>query len=352
MDITILAYLEPGDDKPDIVMEQVSAALRAAGHKTSVLTIRHDVNELIDGLRKRKPDLIFNLVESFGHDILGGTMGVAGVLDLLELPYTGGGPGEIFLQEDKALSKKLLAFDHIPYPDFATFAPNADFETGGNLRMPLFVKPLRMDASIGIDEKSLVRNTQQLMERVLYIHKTFGDAALAEEFIEGREFYVGVLGNEVLTALPPLEMDFSGMKDGSLKVMDNQAKFDENSERFHGTKTILPELEPELRARLQKVSLDAYRALRVRDYGRIDLRLAETGEIFVIEVNANCYLEEHSEFAMAARAQGIDYPKLVDTIAGLAIQRWKLRSKAQRKRKKALEAAGIKPPAPVPAAVT
>jgi D-alanine-D-alanine ligase len=339
MDITILAYLEPGDEKPDIVMEQVAQALGTEGHKTSILTIRHDVTEIIDGLKRPKPDLIFNLVESFGHDILGGTMGVAGLLDLLELPYTGGGPGEIFLQEDKALAKKLLAFERIPYPDFATFAPDADFETGGNLRMPLFVKPLRMDASIGIDEKSLVRNTQQLMERVLYIHKTFGDTALAEEYIEGREFYVGVLGNEELTALPPLEMDFSGMKDGSVKVMDKQAKFDEKSDRFHGTKVVVPDLDPELRARLQKVSLEAYRALRVRDYGRIDLRLAQTGEIFVIEVNANCYLEEHSEFAVAARAHGISYPELVNRIAKLAIERWKHRSRAQRKRKKAREAA-------------
>jgi D-alanine-D-alanine ligase len=125
------------------------------------------------------------------------------------------------------------------------------------------------------------------------------------------------------------------MKDGSVKVMDSEAKFNESSDRYHGTKAILPDLEPELRARLQKVSIDAYRALRVRDYGRIDLRLANTGEIFVIEVNANCYLEEHSEFAMAARAHGIEYPELVDRIAKLALERWKHRSRAQRKRKKA-----------------
>jgi len=302
MDITILAYLEPDEEKPDVVMEQVAQGLEASGHKTSILTIRHDVSELVDGLKKRKPDLVFNLVESFGHDILGGLMGVAGVLDLLELPYTGGGPGEIFLQEDKALSKKLLAFEQIPYPDFATFAPNADFETGGNLRMPLFVKPLRMDASIGIDERSLVRNTEQLMQRVLYIHKTFGDAALAEEYIEGREFYMGVLGNQDLIALPPIEMDFSGLKEGSVRVMDKEAKFDETSERFQGTKAVLADLEPELKARLQKISLGAYRALRVHDYGRIDLRLTETGEVYVIEVNANCYLEKTSEFASAAAA--------------------------------------------------
>jgi D-alanine-D-alanine ligase len=254
----------------------------------------------------------------------------------LQLPYTGGGPGEIFLQEDKALAKKLLAFEQIPYPDFATFAPDAEFETGGNLRMPLFVKPLRMEASIGIDERSLVHNTQELMERVQYVHKTFGDTALVEEYIEGREFYVGVLGNQQVTVLPPLEMDFSGLETGSVPVMDAKAKFDEQSPRYHGTQVTIPALEPELRARLQKVSVDAYRALRVRDYGRIDLRLTETGQIFVIEVNANCYLEQHSEFAVAAAAHGIGYAELVNRIAELALERWKHRSKAQRRRKRGL----------------
>ena len=339
MDITILAYLEPGDATPDVVVEQAAAALTECGHQTSVLTIRRDVEELVRGLKARKPQLVFNLVESFGDDILGGVMGVAGVLDLLQVPYTGGGPGEIFLQEDKALAKKLLAFEGIRYPDFATFPANADFETGGNLRMPLFVKPLRMDASIGIDERSLVRNTQQLMERVLYIQKTFGDAALAEEYIEGREFYVGVLGNAELVAFPPIEMDFSGLKEGSLRVMDNQAKFDETSERFHGTKAVLAAIEPELRAKLQKASIDAYRALRVCDYGRVDLRLTETGEVYVIEVNANCYLEQSSEFVTAAAAHGIPYPALLNRIAELAIERWKHRSRAQRRRKRAARTA-------------
>ena len=338
MDITILAYLEPDESQPDIVVPQVAAALAEAGHKTSVLTIRHDLNELIDGLKARKPQLVFNLVESFGDDIVGGVMGVTGVLDLLQIPYTGGGPGEIFLQEDKALTKKLLAFEGIRYPDFATFPVNAAFETGGNLRMPLFVKPLRMDASIGIDERSFVRNTQQMMERVLYIQKTFGDAALAEEFIEGREFYVGVIGNDEIIPLPPIEMDFSGLKEGSLRVMDSQAKFDQTSERFHGTKAVIAQIEPELKAKLHKASVDAYRALRVCDYGRVDLRLTETGEVYVIEVNANCYLEQHSEFATAAGAHGLAYPKLLNQIVELAIERGKHRSRAQKRRKKARDA--------------
>jgi D-alanine-D-alanine ligase len=336
MKITILAYLEPGATEPDVVMPQVARALEAGGHKPTIVTIRDDVVQFVTDLRQSKPDLVFNLVESWADDIIGGLMGVTGVLDLLQVPYTGGGPGELYLQEDKALSKKLLAYEQVLYPDYASFSPtSADFETGGNLRMPLFVKPARMDASIGIDEKSLVRNSRGLMERVAYIHKTFGDTALAEEYIEGREFYVGVLGNQDPLALPPIEMDFSGMPPGSDKFMDSKAKFDESSARYQGTKAVIAVLDAELKAKLQKVAIDAYRALRVRDYGRIDLRLTDSGEIYVIEVNASCYLEEKAEFAMAAEAEGISYTELVNRIPVLAMQRWKDRTKVHKKRKRA-----------------
>lgn len=332
MNVTILAYQEPTEPQPDVVVEQVADALAQAGHQATAQTIQSDVTALVRGLESARPDLVFNLVESFGDDIIGGLMGVTGVLDLLEVPYTGGGPGELYLQEDKALSKKLLAYEQVLYPDFAAFAPNADFETGGRLRMPLFVKPLRMDASLGIDDRSLVRNTQELMERVLHIQKKFGDTALAEEYIEGREFYVGVLGNQELTAFPPIEMDFSGLPDGAPRILDNQAKFDESSVQFQGTKAVLADLEPELKARLQKAALDAYRALRVRDYGRIDMRLTDSGEIYVIEVNASCYLERGSEFAMSAKAAGIGYVDLINRIADLAVQRRQQRGRKTKSR--------------------
>jgi len=343
MKITILAYLEKDATEPDIVMSQVAEALTSAGHKPTIVTIHDDAGELVEKVRASKPDLVFNLVESFADDIIGGLMGVTGLLDLLQVPYTGGGPGELYLQEDKALSKKLLAYEQVLYPDYASFSPTAsDFETGGNLRMPLFVKPARMDASIGIDEKSLVRNSRQLMERIDYIHKTFGDTALAEEFIEGREFYVAVLGNQDPQVLPPIEMDFSGLADGELRIMDNEAKFDENSDRYHGTKSVIADIDDELRAKLEKVALDAYRALRVRDYGRIDMRLTESGEVYVIEVNASCYLEEQSEFAMAAAAAGIEYAELINRIPKLAMERWKHRTTAKKKRKRAAQRAEAK----------
>lgn len=339
MRITVLAYLEPDETKPDVVVEQVSAALEAGGHKVTVQTIQNDVESLVQGLSRNKPELIFNLVESFGNDIIGGSMGVAGVLDLLQIPYTGGGPGELYLQEDKALAKKLLAYEQVRYPDFASFAPNADFETGGNLRMPLFVKPLRMEASIGIDENSLVRNAQELMERVVLIHKTLGDAALAEEYIEGRELHVGILGNQDATVFPTIEIDFSSMPAGSLRILDSKAKWDEGSDRYQQTKSVLADLPKELAARIQRVSLDAYRALRVREYGRIDLRLTDSGEIYVIEVNASCYLEQSSEFAVAAAAHGIDYVTLVNSIADLALERWNRRKYIVTKTRKRTKAA-------------
>src|SRR5262249_28733113 len=153
-----------------------------------------DLGKLRAGLLRRRPDVIFNLMESFGDTQLG-AIGLAGFLDLFGVPYTGGGPGEFYIQEDKALTKKLLAFDSIRYPDFAVFSRDADLETDGHLHMPLFVKPLRMDASIGIDGGSLVYSTGEMMERVALIHKKVEDSALVEEYIEGREFYVGVLGN-------------------------------------------------------------------------------------------------------------------------------------------------------------
>jgi D-alanine-D-alanine ligase len=189
--------------------------------------------------------------------------------------------------------------------------------------MPLFVKPLRSDSSIGIGGKSLVHDAGALMERVAAIRKELNDSALAEEFIDGREFYVGVLGNSQPRALPPVEVDFTGFPEGAPKVLDSKAKWDERSKEFKGTKSVMASLPDELRARLQKVAVDAYRALRVRDYGRVDLRLTDTGDIYVLEVNASCYLERSSEFAMSAGAAGMEYPKLIERIVELAQERYK-----------------------------
>jgi D-alanine-D-alanine ligase len=324
MKITVLTYLDSEDESSkeyDPVVPQVARVLRRLGHRVSVLGAHGDVKRLIAGLSRRRPDLVFNLMEMFGDNVFG-DIPVTGLLDLLGLRYTGSGPGELYLSQDKGLTKKLLAFEDILYPRFAVFSREAAFETGGNLRMPLFVKPLRSDASLGIGGKSLVHDAVALMERVAAIGKELNDSALAEEYIEGREFYVGVLGNTQAKPLPPVEIDFTGFPEGVPKVMDSKAKWDERSKEYKGTRSVMAQLPDELRARLQKVAVDAYRALRVRDYGRVDLRLTDTGDIYVLEVNASCYLERTSEFAMSAAAAGMDYPRLIEQIVNLALDRY------------------------------
>jgi D-alanine-D-alanine ligase len=318
MKITILADLYEGGSC-DPAVDQVAEALRQGGHRVSRLLVPDDIKAVMAGLGRRKPDLVFHMIHDFGGE--SGLIATAALIDALKLPYTGGGPGELFIRGHKSLAKKILAYEKLKCPDFAVFSRDADLETGGNLRLPLIVKPLERDGSIGIGANALVRSVPEMMERVLAIHREVKDSALAEEYIEGREFFVGVLGNRDPVAFPPVEMDFSGLPDGAPRVLDYKAKWEKGSPEFKGTKAVLPDLPEELKARLQKVALDACRALLVRDYARVDLRLTDTQEIYVIEVNANCYLERSGEFATAAAAAGIDYPTLIDRIARSALER-------------------------------
>jgi D-alanine-D-alanine ligase len=330
MRITILNYVEDeASPEYDVVVPQVAGALEALGHQVAILGVHSDVHKFIHGLRESEPELVFNLMETFGDTYLGDVPAVA-LIDLLGFRRTGGGPGEFYITGDKALSKKILGYENITYPRFAVFSRDADFETGGNLKMPLFVKPASLDASLGIDAKSLVHDAKTLMERVASIHESLNDAALAEEYIEGREFYVGVIGNGQLTALPPIEMDFSGLPPDAPRILDSKAKWETESKEYAGTKAVIAQVPEDLRARLQKTALDAYRALRVRDYGRVDLRLSVEGEIYVIEVNASCYLEKSSELAMAAHAAGIEYEPLIGRIIDLANARYEGRAPRSR----------------------
>ncbi len=324
MQITVLTYLEKKDGPiTDASVEPIAKALRELGHDASILAIHDDLAALIDGLADQKPELIFNLMEMFGKDWQA-EVGVAGLLHLLGYRFTGCGPGEYYLQQDKGLAKKILSYDKIATPDFMVFSKNAGFETGGNLRMPLFVKPLRGDSSVGIDANALVHDTAELMKRVQMIHQKVNDSALAEEYIEGREMYVGVLGNRAPIALPPIEIDFSGLPEGAPHIMDHKAKWVKRSQAYKGTKAVLADVPEEFRARLQKVSLEASRALRARDYARVDLRVTGTGEIYVLEVNASCDLDPKGEFAMAAQAAGIDYATLIKRIVDAALERTNL----------------------------
>jgi D-alanine-D-alanine ligase len=305
----------------DEVVDQIAAALTAGGHEVRLLGIYDDLRELVTQLAERKPDLVFNVCETFG-DSDEHEMHVTAVLDMLGQRFTGTGPVGMALQNDKALTKKLLYFHDVECPDFAVFAKD-ELEIGGKMRFPMFVKPLRHDASVGIGESSLVNDYPSLMERIGYIHKELNDSALVEEYIEGREFYVAVLGNNPREVLPLIELDFSELPPGTARIYSREAKFDEDSAEFSGTNAIVAiDLPEETRSSIMMAGLEAVNALQVRDYARVDIRLSADGRPYVVEVNANPYMEQTAAVALAALQAGMGYNTLVNRIVQIAWQRW------------------------------
>jgi D-alanine-D-alanine ligase len=307
----------------DEVVDQVAGALSEAGHQVSLLGIHSDLRELLDKLDEQKPQLVFNLVERFADNDLF-DMHVITVLDMLGIPFTGAAPLGAALRQNKAISKKLLEFHDVAYPHSITFDKN-EIEFAGRMRFPLFVKPLSGDASFGIDDSSLVAEYSKMVERIAYIQTQLNLPALVEEYIEGREFYVSILGNTPAEVLPVMELDFGKLPEGYPKIYGSDAKSDTNSVQYNSVNAIVAtELTSEVRARIANVGREAAYALKVRDYARIDIRLTEDGRPVVLEVNANPYLERTSAFALAALQAGMGYTTLINRIVEIACKRIEL----------------------------
>lgn len=325
MKIVLLHTQDAVEPPEDPVLGQLESALRAAGHETARAAVAGDIEPLIATLRREAPDLVFNMAESFGGKSALES-NVAALLNLLGLRYTGSSPSGLMLAGDKALTKVVLSFHGIKTPQFATIYRGA-LEWAGDIRFPVIVKPPQEDASLGITSKSVVHDLKGLMEAMDGLQKEFQQPSLVEQYIEGREFYVGVLGNENATALPVIELDFSKFPADKPRIASWQAKWGDDGagsgSEFAGTESIFPSnVDAALLERMQRVALDAFTALRLRDYARIDLRVTPEGEIFVIEVNPNCYLERQSEFARAAERSGLPYEALVDRLVELASARY------------------------------
>ncbi|HEY0995203.1 MAG TPA: hypothetical protein VGD77_04385 [Gemmatimonadaceae bacterium] len=352
MRITILFTPDAAGPPEDPVLAQVEGALREAGHETTRVVAGPDVGALVGALRAADPALVFNMAESFdGRSALESS--VAGLLNLVGLRYTGSSPAGLLLAGDKVLSKKVLGFHGIRSPEFATTF-RGSVEWAGSLRFPVIVKPPQEDASIGIGRDAVVRDLQGLLERMHALHGEFRQPVLVEEFVEGREFYVGVLGNAHPEALPPVELRFEGFPEGAPRIASWEAKWGDGSDasgpdahsgtdnggaaghgtgpegdappggaEYAGTRSeVAGGLAPELAERLRTTAVDCFEALRLRDYARVDLRVNAAGEVYVIEVNPNCYLERSAEFAMAAGAAGLGYEALVARIVELATARY------------------------------
>lgn len=301
--------------------EEVFEALEKLGHEP-FYQLLDGTPQCLQALGKCSADLMFNLTESFAGDDTK-EMNVAAYLDLLELPYTGAGPHAHFLAQDKAIAKKMFAFHGIRTPYFAT-AYRGTIEHAHNIEFPLIVKPSSEDGSIGINQDAVVTSVKELMERVQYIQEEFDTPALIEEYIEGREIYAGILGSyENTIALPLVELDFSRLPKGTPRIASYDAKFEKETDVYKLTKSaVASDLDEETAQRLTDTALAAYRAVKLRDYGRIDMRLSSKGDVYVIEANPNPWLASQQEFAMAAKASGRSYTQLIGEIVEMALRRY------------------------------
>lgn len=325
MKIVVIHSADALEPPVDAVLEQIRGAIEKCDHTAQLLTVDNEVAPLVGALETAAPDLVFNLAESFGGKSALES-NVAALLNLLGLRYTGSSPAGLLLAGDKSLTKKVLSFHGIRTPEFATVFRGA-LDWAGDIEFPLIVKPPQEDASLGITSDSVVHDLRELFTRIDELQSAFQQPVLVEQFVEGREFYVGVLGNANVKALPVMELDFSGFPAGLPRIASWEAKWGDDGagsgEQFAGTRSIFPrDIAPDLIERMQEVAIEAFNALRLRDYARIDLRVTPNGEIFVIEVNPNCYLEREAEFARAAAEGGIEYDVLIARILELALARY------------------------------
>jgi D-alanine-D-alanine ligase len=332
--------------KVSLVCEQVEQALTRRGHEVKKIAAEKKMWDFATRIGRDDADLIFNLCESIGG-VSQYEQAVAALLELLGKKFTGTGSMGLALAQDKELSKKIYRFHGIRYPKFLSME-SCKVGWADDLSFPLFVKPLNEDASIGIDRDSVVHNVKELMEKISYIQTELKASALIEEFIEGREIYIGIIGNDKPEALPILEWDFSKVPDGIPKIASSEAKWDEESP-YKDAPEIFPTDIPEpVCKRIQEAAVQAFKALKLRDYGRVDMRLRQvtpmaleekskgpekstgvetatteldTWEFYVIEVNPNPYLDKKSELAMAAQKHGLIYPDLIEKIIELAMAR-------------------------------
>jgi D-alanine-D-alanine ligase len=301
--------------------EEIFEALEKLGHEPSYYVLDGRPQTLF-GLAKCGADLIFNLTESYAGDDTK-EMHLTAFLDMLDIPYTGAGPHAHILAQDKSIAKKMFAFHGIQSPYFAT-SYRGTIDHAHDVSFPLIVKPTSEDGSIGIDAAAVVNSVKELMERVSYIQSEFDSPALIEEYVEGREIYASILGSyESARALPLVELDLSRLPKGVPRIASQDVKFDRDTEAYKLTKSAIAEgLDEETVTRLTEIAIRAYRAVKLRDYGRIDMRLSGAGEVFVIEANPNPWLSSGQEFAMAARKSGLSYTQMIEEIVDLAVARY------------------------------
>ena len=298
----------------------VTITLKKLGHEVHNLGIGGDLGVIRKAIDEWKPQIVLNLLEDF-HGVPVFDQNVVSYLELLRLKYTGCNPRGLIFARDKALSKKLLAYHRIPVPDFSVVRYGRKAALPKKMHFPLIVKSLFFEASAGISQASVVEDEEQLARRVQFIHESLGTAAIVERFIDGRELYVGVLGNERLDVLPVWEMSFAQMAENRWRIATERVKWNTQYQKKNGIMTNAAKLDAVAIDYIQRIAKRAYRALDLNGYARIDLRMDEEGRAYVLEANPNPNLAYGEDFAESAEVNGVSYEQLLERIITLGI-RW------------------------------
>ena len=316
------------DGTPDIFgqesvlsrLQAVQQALFSSGYPVQALEARGDLAVLVKKIRSAKADLVFNLCEEFsGRTRL--EMNIAALLELLDLPFTGSSALVLGLSQDKGKTKSILAHGGIPTPAYCVWQPGMD-RLLSSLRFPLIIKPLLEDASLGIDNDAYIPDEKTLRQQVQKIHQGYGQV-LVEEYIEGRELNVSILGNRKPQVLPISEIDFSSMPPGLPRICSYAAKWVENSREFSATVPRCPaSLPSEVEEEVKRVSLEAYRIMDCRDYARVDIRLSAEGTPYVLEINANPDISPDAGMTRSAKTAGYTYPEFIALMVEISWTRY------------------------------
>ena len=319
--------LKPPDDLEGVDEKEINlwkmeydvlAALDALGHEAECLDVSYDLSRIREAVERFEPHVVFNMLEDF-HGYVSFDQNVVAYLELLRAPYSGCNPRGLVLSRDKAVTKKILTYHRIPVPPFQVFPRGKKIGGLKKLSYPVIVKSLAADASIGIAQASVVRDEEQLRTRVAFVHEQIGDA-ICEAYVDGRELYVGVLGNVRLQVFPTWELKLDKLPDGVERIATEHIKFNLDYQRKHDIRsekaTGLPKGVAE---RIERLARRMYRVLGLSGYARFDLRMNDAGELFVLEANANPDLSRDEDFALSAAAAGLSYEQLVQRILNLGL---------------------------------
>ncbi|HEV8363786.1 MAG TPA: hypothetical protein VGQ52_09715 [Gemmatimonadaceae bacterium] len=298
----------------------VMRTLRKLGHETQPLGVQTEFQPIRDAVDAFKPDVVFNLLEEFHGNVLF-DQNVVSLLELLRVPYTGCNPRGMVISREKSLAKKLLLYHRIRLPAFHVFPVGHRVKRPRALAFPLIVKSLTEHASLGISKASLVNSDEELAERVALVHRRVETHALAEQFIAGREIYVGVLGNDRLTALPARELVFKNAAPDEPLIATERAKHNLEYQKKHGIdQQAADDLPPNVATSIGHLSKRIYRILGLTGYARLDYRMASDGQLWFLEANPNPEIAQAEEFASAAKQAGMEYPDLLQRITNLGLK--------------------------------